>query len=159
MTLDAQKTYREQAVRSATQVQLVMMMYDMIGQDLRRAIDAIHRNDVEARSVEIKHALAVLEQLQGTLNMQAGGDAARCLDRLYSTARGKLLEAHIKVSEEMLRSQMRIFADLREAWHTCDEEVRRTSIREEQMEAIAVIGNAAVTGMAAPVVTSSRWSA
>lgn len=131
---DVQKAYREAAVRSANEVQLVIMMYDMIGQDLRRAIDAIHRNDVEARSAEIKHALAVLEQLQGTLNMEAGGEAAQSLDRFYSIARAKLLEAQIKVSEGLLSTQMQMFADLRDAWRTAEEERQKNTASAPQAE-------------------------
>ncbi|HYH01038.1 MAG TPA: flagellar export chaperone FliS [Terriglobales bacterium] len=118
---NVQNAYREAAVRSASEVQLVIMMYDMIVQDLRRAINAIQSNDVEARSAEIKHAIAVLEQLQGTLNMERGGSAARHMDQLYSIARAKILEAHIKNSEAMLRAQMVIFSDLREAWHKIEQ--------------------------------------
>ncbi len=156
---DVQKTYREAAVRSASEVQLVIMMYDMIGQDLRRAIDAIHRNDVEARSSEIKHALAVLEQLQGTLNMQAGGSAARNLDRFYAIARGKLLEAHIKVSEALLTSQIEIFADLREAWQRADESAREKASPSEQQEPVPVLPVIAPPTTNAVAAVHCDWSA
>lgn len=156
---DVQKAYREAAVRSANEVQLVIMMYDMIGQDLRRAIDAISRNDVETRSAEVKHALAVLEQLQGTLNMKTGGEAAQSLDRLYSIARAKLLEAQIKVSEVLLSTQMRIFADLREAWRTADEECRKNSFSPSQRESVAMGAPVPVGAASAATPAHCDWSA
>ena len=116
MNKDANYAYREATIRSAGQVELVVMMYDMIIQDLRRAIDAIRQSDVEARTNEIKHALSVLEQLQGSLDVDHGGDAADHLDSLYSVARAKLLEGHLKVSPVIFESQLRIFTELREAW-------------------------------------------
>lgn len=155
----AQKAYREAAVRSANEVQLVIMMYDMLGQDLRRAIEAIHSNDVEARSAEIKHALAVLEQLQGTLNMEAGGQAAQNLDRLYSMARAKLLEAQIKVSEGLLSAQMQTFADLREAWRTAEEERRKSTASATQVNSDPIVAPVPAITANAATPANYDWSA
>ncbi len=112
----ATNAYREAAIRGASQIELVILMYDMIVEDLTRAIDAIRTNDIERRTIEIKHTISVLEQLQVCLNMTDGGEAAQYMDRLYSIARGKVLEAHIKSSTAILKEQIWIFADLRAAW-------------------------------------------
>ena len=108
--------YREAAVRGAGQVELVIMLYDILFDDMRRAIAAIQARDVEARTAEIRHALGVLEQLQGTLNFDQGGDAARNMDRLYSIVRSKLLEAQLNTSAEILQQQIDLLAPVREAW-------------------------------------------
>jgi flagellar secretion chaperone FliS len=125
-TANAKHEYREAAVRGATQIELVIMMYDMIIQDLDRAMDAIGKRDTERRSSETKHAFSVLEQLQGTLNFVDGGDAAVIMDRLYSIARAKILEGCIKNSPEILHQQISIFSDLRDAWRQA-ESVNRPS--------------------------------
>jgi len=109
-------SYREAAVRGAGQVELVVMLYDILFDDIQRAIAAIRAGDIESRTIEIKHALGVLEQLQGTLNFGEGGEAARNMDRLYSIVRAKLLEAHIKTSEAILENQINLLAPIREAW-------------------------------------------
>ncbi|MGE5112170.1 MAG: flagellar export chaperone FliS [Acidobacteriaceae bacterium] len=108
--------YSETAARGAGQVELVVMLYDLLLDDMRRGIEAIRARDVEARTFEIKHALNVLEQLQGTLNFDEGGEAARNMDRLYSIVRAKLLEAHLKVSEETLQRQIALLTPIRDAW-------------------------------------------
>ncbi len=109
-------SYREAAVRGAGQVELVVMLYDILFDDIRSAIASIRTRNVESRTNEIKHALGVLEQLQGTLNFEQGGEAARNMDHLYSIVRAKLLEAHIKTSEEILQNQIDLLAPVREAW-------------------------------------------
>ena len=109
-------SYREAAVRGAGQVELVIMLYDILFDDIRSAIASIRAHNIESRTNEIKHAFGVLEQLQGTLNSQQGGEAARNMDRLYSIVRAKLLEAHITSSEEMLQKQLDLLAPIREAW-------------------------------------------
>jgi flagellar protein FliS len=108
--------YREAAVRGAGQIELVVMLYDILFDDIRRAIAAIHARDIEARTTEIQHALRVLEQLQGTLNFADGGGAARHMDRLYSIVRAKLLEAHLKTSVEILQNQFDLLTPIRDAW-------------------------------------------
>ena len=109
-------SYREAAVRGAGQVELVIMLYDILFDDIQRAIAAIRAREIETRTAEIKHALSVLEHLQGTLNFEQGGEAARNMDRLYSIVRAKLLEAHIKTSEEILHKQIELLSPIREAW-------------------------------------------
>jgi flagellar biosynthetic protein FliS len=84
---DATHAYQEANIRGASQVELVVLMYDMLIEDLRRAIEAISANDIEKRTRETKHAISVLEQLQTCLNMKDGGEAAQYMDRLYSLAR------------------------------------------------------------------------
>lgn len=109
-------SYREAAVRGAGQVELVIMLYDILFDDIQRAVTAIRACNIEARTAEIKHALSVLEQLQGTLNFEEGGEAARNMDRLYSIVRAKLLEAHIKTSAEILHKQIELLTPIRDAW-------------------------------------------
>ncbi|HEU5402593.1 MAG TPA: flagellar export chaperone FliS [Terriglobales bacterium] len=113
---DIASSYREAAVRGAGQVELAVMLYDILLDDMQRAIAAIHARDIETRTSEIKHALSVLEHLQGTLNFDQGGEAARNMDRLYSIVRAKLLEAHIKTSAEILQKQIDLLVPVREAW-------------------------------------------
>lgn len=115
--------YSETAARGAGQVELVVMLYDLLLDDMRRGIEAIRSRDVEGRTFEIKHALNVLEQLQGTLNFDEGGEAARNLDRLYSIIRAKLLEAHLKVSEEILQRQIALLTPIRDAWREVEQQV------------------------------------
>lgn len=113
---NATHAYREAAIRGASQIRLVMVMYEMILDDMQRALEAIRSNDIEKRTGEVKHALCVIEQLQGTLNMTDGGEAAINMDRLYSITRGKLLEASIKNSAPILQEQVKLFTELRGAW-------------------------------------------
>lgn len=130
---NAQYAYREAAIRSASQVGLVIVMYDMVIEDLRRAVEAIQANDIEKRTGEVRHALSVLEQLQGTLNLETGGEAASNMDRWYSVARAKLLEGHLKVSAEIFRSQQDLFVELRNAW----QQAEQVKLAEEGRPAVA----------------------
>lgn len=112
--------YRKAAVMNASPVGLVIILYDTLVGDLTRAIEAMEKGDIEGRSAQIKHALLVLHQLEGSLDMEKGGDAAVSLSRFYSFLRGKLLEAHIKVQPEVLKQQIEMVLDVRQAWQQVD---------------------------------------
>ena len=118
------QTYRELGAQGAEPLELVSMLYDVLLDDLRRAIEALHARDVEKRTFEIQHALRILEQLQGSLDMDNGGEPARNLDHLYSMVRAKLIEAHWKSSEELLRRQIELLQPVRDAWQQAREQQR-----------------------------------
>jgi len=113
---NAGTAYREGAVRGARPVQLVVCLYEQAIEDLRRALTALAARDIGARTQAIDHALSVLGHLQGTLDMNQGGDVARSLDRFYSMVRLNLLEAQFQQSAMILEEQISHLMLLREAW-------------------------------------------
>lgn len=116
----AELKYLRAAAQSATAVGLVIMLYDLLIADLERAIAAIAERDVEKRSAEVNHAFLVLQQLEGSLDMKKGGQAATHLSRFYSVLRCNILEAQIKVSPDILRKQIELILNVREAWQQVD---------------------------------------
>jgi flagellar protein FliS len=109
-------TYRRAAVDGASSVTLVIMLYDRLVADVQRAIAAMANNDIEARCSELKHALLILQQLEGSLDYERGGDAASNLAAFYSYARAKVLEAQIKMDAPMLQKLVVHFQDVKSAW-------------------------------------------
>ncbi len=101
----------------STPLELVVLLYDALLDDLRRAIRSIRSHDIESRTAELQHAHRILEQLQGNINFELGADAARNLDKLYSLVRAKLLEAQWKSSDEILQSQIELLRPVRDAWN------------------------------------------
>jgi flagellar protein FliS len=113
-------SYRRTAVQNASSVGLVIILYDLLMQDLRQAIDAIEKKDVEARSAATKHSFLVLQQLEGSLDRENGGEAASNLSKFYSLMRARIFQAHIKVSAEILKEQIGLLLDVRKAWQQVD---------------------------------------
>jgi flagellar protein FliS len=112
--------YLRAAVEGATSVGLVTMLYDRLVADLRRAIVAMRQADVEARCAQVKHALLVLQQLEGSLDHEQGGEAAINLAAFYSYGRAKVMESQIKGDPQLLERLILHFVDVRDAWRQVD---------------------------------------
>jgi flagellar protein FliS len=114
--MDAKSSYREAAVRGASPVQLVICLYDQAISDLRGAIVALGKGDIEARTRGINHALNVVGHLHGSLDLERGGKVARNLYRFYSLVRAGLIEAQLRQSAKILELQISHLAQVRESW-------------------------------------------
>jgi flagellar secretion chaperone FliS len=117
---DPRKAYRESAARGASPVGQIVLLYEQMVEDLRRALRAIEANQIEERTNAINHAMVVVSHLQNSLNFEVGGDVAPQLERFYNMVRGRLLEAQFQVSKEILNEQIGLLLDLRDAWIEVD---------------------------------------
>jgi flagellar secretion chaperone FliS len=113
---DAKHMYQDSAVRGATPIELVILLYDAAIDDMRRAMSAMQSSDIETRSNQIAHALIILQQLQGTLDFERGGGAARQFEQFYNLTRAKLLEAQLRGSLDLIRQQVRAMSEVRDCW-------------------------------------------
>lgn len=116
----AELTYLRSVAQNASQVGLVILLLDLLTSDLQRAIAALQMGEIEKRAAEIKHAFLVLQQLEGSLNREDGGEAARHFSSFYSFVRSKILEAHIKMNPEILKQQIELILRVRQAWQQVD---------------------------------------
>jgi flagellar secretion chaperone FliS len=150
--MDVGSEYRQLSAQGISKIRIVIALYDQMVKDINRAIAAMGDGNVEARSREIHHAFTIIEQLQGRLDHQTGGEIANNLDRFYSLLRTRLLEAQISKSPEILQEQMAQLLSLRDAWL----EIAR--IEERNSEAVTPPTLAGSPGDA-NAVTGQGWEA
>jgi flagellar secretion chaperone FliS len=125
--VDAISSYREASGRGASGVQLVVLLYEQVIQDLGRAIRAIEARNIEGRTREINHALKVIAHLQTTLNLEVKGQVVQNLMRFYSSLRGWVLEGQARASGQILQEQIALLLEMREAWMEVDRAVNGRS--------------------------------
>lgn len=115
------RAYRANAVLTASPGQLVLMLYDGVLKSLAltRAAFARPESDytrIAAINENIQKAQAILNELQSGLNLEAGGEFARILNRLYDYHMRRLLEANLRKTEEPVIEVERLVGELRDAW-------------------------------------------
>jgi flagellar secretion chaperone FliS len=111
-----QIAYQEAAVRNANAIELVIMLYDILARDLHGAIEAMEAGDIEARSTKLKHGFLALQQLEGSLPIDEGGDLAAGMSRFYSMLRAQMMEAQVQQDPAILRELIQLLFSVREAW-------------------------------------------
>lgn len=110
--------YKQTEVQSRTPLELVVMLYDGGLKFLHQTREAIERNDIRARRDASARALAIVSELQNTLNMEQGGDVARQLDELYSYVNGRILQAAMDNAAAPIDDAARVLSMLRDSWAT-----------------------------------------
>jgi flagellar protein FliS len=113
-----ERAYMTAAVESASAAGLVMILFDLLVNDLKSAITAMEARDIEKRTAELKHGFLVLQQLQESVDMENGGDAAKHFSAFYSAIQCKMLEAQLQKSPDILQRQIELLLDVRQAWQT-----------------------------------------
>ena len=109
-------TYRQTHVQSRTPLELVVMLYDGALKFLTVARGAIERRDVAARREATSRALAIISELQSTLNMAEGGELAQRLDELYGFVNLRILDATKNNAVAPLDDAIRVLETLRDSW-------------------------------------------
>lgn len=109
-------SYRRAAVESSSPVQLVVMLYDGALRFCAEARGALLRRDVAAKGKALSRVIAIVGELQATLDLERGGEVAQSLHHLYSFLTDRLLAASFNQSVEPLDEAIRVLTNLREGW-------------------------------------------
>ncbi len=120
MKTNAYQAYRHVSVQSASPVGLVVILYDSALRSLYQAMQAIDAGKIEDRTACLNHALDIIGHLDGSLDLEIGGDTARTLSDFYSYTRARILEAGITNSRDKLAGLAVHLTDLRNAWQQVD---------------------------------------
>lgn len=112
----AANVYQQTHVHSRSPLELVVMLYDGALRFVGEARAGLERRDLTAKREAISRTLAIISELQSTLNMQEGGAIAQSLDGLYTYVTSRLLEANIQSDVTKLDEIATLLGTLRGAW-------------------------------------------
>ncbi len=118
---DYARAYRANSVLTASPGQLVLMLFDGALNALAIARTACDDNSGNPRRIEVVHtqlvkAQKIIAELQGTLNLEAGGEFARTMYGLYDYYDRRLVEANIKKQSGPIAEVERLMVEVRNAW-------------------------------------------
>jgi len=108
--------YRRIEAESRSPVELVVMLYDGALRFVAEARRAVARNDIPARAAAIDRTLAIVGQLQSTLDLEQGGQIAQELDRLYAYINSRLLDVTMRKDTRALDDVQKVLTTLRDGW-------------------------------------------
>jgi flagellar protein FliS len=113
--------YQEVAIQTSSPAKLVVMLYEGAIRFLNQSIGAIQLKDLNQKRQSIDRAVAVIQHLQSTLDMDKGQEVAAELDRLYTYITSRVLEGSGKLEVAPLEEAIKLLTVLLSGW----EEVAR----------------------------------
>ncbi|MFN8666484.1 MAG: flagellar export chaperone FliS [Gemmatimonadaceae bacterium] len=108
--------YREAEVLSASPAQLVVIVYEHLLINLRRARLQLADTDAGPRSDSLERARAALTELLVTLDLQKGGDLAARLQAIYTFMLAELSVMGVKPDATRLDAIIALGGELHEAF-------------------------------------------
>jgi flagellar protein FliS len=110
-------------VADASPTRLVQIMYEQILSNLATAQGCMGRiqgnlplNEVRAKCAAMTKALRLIAQLDGTLNMEQGGQVAENLRNLYLYMMNRLTQANVINDAAMVAEVARLVGTVKAGW-------------------------------------------
>lgn len=126
------QSYRRMAAQTATPGQLVLMLFDGAINFLERAAKGFELEDPLEFNTTINNnilkAQAIINELNASLDMEAGGELAANLRRLYEYMDYRLTESNRTKTPEELQEVIQRLGVIRDAWA---EMIRRQNQSQE----------------------------
>ena len=103
-------------VQSRSPLELVIMLYDGAIRFVGQAREAHQQGDRRGRAVGVSRAMAIVGELQNTLDVEKGRDIAVELDRLYHYITARLLDVTRTGDAAPLDEILLLLGTLRDGW-------------------------------------------
>ena len=113
--------YQETAVTTQSKGKLVVMLYDGAIKFLKQAIIAIENEDFQTKNNLIIKAQDIILELNAVLDMEAGGEIAENLRKLYVYVGRRLAEANVKNDISVINEVIKLLDELNQAWRAIAE--------------------------------------
>ena len=125
--------YREVAVQTSSPTKLVVMLYEGAIRFLRESVTAIASRDLDRKRHSIDRAVAVVQHLQSTLDMDRGLEVAANLSGLYSYITNRILEGSAKLEAAPLEEAIKLLNTLLAGWEEIakKEQPRQTLVAQQ----------------------------
>jgi flagellar protein FliS len=118
------QAYHHNAVATAAPEQLVVMLFDGALRFSRRAVTAYEAGQRPQATQAVGRVASIVNELNATLDTEAGGDIARNLRSIYGFINRHLGEAVRLSDPDRVRQAAALLGELREAFAEASKEVR-----------------------------------
>ncbi len=113
--INARATYQNNSVQTASPQKLLVMLYDRLVLDLKRAEESARAGDHHEASSQLQHAQDIVVELRSTLRIDvwAGGER---LAAIYDYLQVSLVKANVSRDPDLTATCQTLVSPLAEAW-------------------------------------------
>lgn len=106
----------QQAILCADPLELVVMLYEGLGESIQSARQALSAGNIPGRAAATSKALEIVAELSAALDRDRGGEIASNLARLYAYISERLQEGNFSQQDRAFAEAGQVAATLLEAW-------------------------------------------
>ncbi|MGI6456821.1 MAG: flagellar export chaperone FliS [bacterium] len=111
-----QQQYLKTQIETASQPQLLLLIFDAAVRKLHLAKKAIQSRSIEKAHIELTKVQKMFTELMVALDFDIGGDIAHQLMRIYDFIYHRLVQANIRQDISIIDEVLPIVESLREGW-------------------------------------------
>ncbi len=115
------------AAEADNSLDLILSMMRGAQDRIASARGHMERKETQKKGEHIRKAIALIDGLRGSLNMDAGGEIATNLDALYDYMNRRLAEANALNDVAVLNEVSALLAEIRDAWEQVMQQAAATN--------------------------------
>jgi len=104
------------AAEADNNLDLILSMMRGAQDRIASARGHMERKEAQKKGEQLGKAIALIDGLRGSLNIEAGGEIAANLDALYDYMGRRLAEANARNDVELLNEVSALLSEIRDAW-------------------------------------------
>ncbi len=110
------QAYQTTSIKTSSQKQLIVMLYDGMNRFTNQAIKAIHEKNFESAHNNLDKTGKILLELLSTLREDKGGEIAANLKKIYVFCYEQIVIANLKKDVATIREVQGVLKNLSEGW-------------------------------------------
>lgn len=128
--LNPSRTYLSTSIKTASQGQLLLMLFDGAIRFCKEANESMVQGNYEKANNNIGRAQAIINELMVSLNMEIGGEMTKNIFNLYDYIYRRLITANVKKDSQIVSEVISLLTEFREIWQMV---VKKTNDRQTTM--------------------------
>ncbi len=120
--------YKQTSVQSASREKLLLLLYEGAIRFMKQALIAIDSKDIAGRGLNIGRAFDIVNELNNTLNHEAGPEIAKNLEQLYIFITEQLTQSNATGQRKPLEDALKIMETLYVGWVEAIEKIKREEL-------------------------------
>lgn len=115
-TRKARAAYVKNDLENLSREEIVVKLYETLRIKLQAAIEEINDGNIARKAEHLSRGLAIVLELQASLDMEQGGEIAVNLNGLYNYLISDLVTANVKNDTQKIKDALKVVEPLLEAW-------------------------------------------
>ncbi|MBF0444293.1 MAG: flagellar export chaperone FliS [Magnetococcales bacterium] len=120
------RKYRTSQANTASREDLLILLYEGAIRFLERAIVEMEAKNLSEHKMYLRRGLAIVAELQSTLDFDKGGDLSMQLFDLYGFMMERLSQANMKQDMSMIRTVINNLETLLDGWRDAVRQVKES---------------------------------